>query len=104
MPLPSREATAVLPQTSNFLPTKIVDQVVKQLRPFINPSSAPSRILPPSTWGQFLFTGTLLPWLWDLDPKILDSRRSDGASVFDFDEARVGDSASVLSGPPLWFM
>jgi hypothetical protein len=76
---------ASLPQTFVSLPAEIEDEILKQLHPFINPSLA--RILPPSTWRRFLFSGTLLPWLWDLNPSILTSQQSNNNPPFNADGA-----------------
>jgi hypothetical protein len=70
------------PKTSVHLPTEIIDQIGAQLQPFESPSLVPTQTLPPSAWRELLFSRKILPWLWDLDSSVLESRRSDSASSY----------------------
>ncbi|KAI0467190.1 hypothetical protein F4859DRAFT_279079 [Xylaria cf. heliscus] len=52
------------------LPQELVDRIIECLEPFEEdkgPSLQVTRILPPRVWKQILFSGHLIPWLWDLD-------------------------------------
>ncbi|KAI1743335.1 hypothetical protein F4680DRAFT_372827 [Xylaria scruposa] len=51
------------------LPQEIVDQIIAALEPFEEESDIPlqpTRVLPPIWWKKKLFSGKLIPWLWDL--------------------------------------
>src|SRR5271168_4523146 len=67
------------------LSTEVVDLIIKWLPPFENPPRTVTRILPPSVWRDFLFSGKLLPWLWDPDSTSLGIRRSGNVSAYDVD-------------------
>ncbi|TRX94976.1 hypothetical protein FHL15_004061 [Xylaria flabelliformis] len=53
----------------NNLPQEIADQIIASLEPFEEDSGLPlepTRVLPPKWWKKKLFSGELIPWLWDL--------------------------------------
>lgn len=89
-PLPDDEAArhiSGIPEPSNRLPPELVDEIDARIYPFENPPLASTRILLQSTWRDLLFYGTILPWLWDLDPSVLNTRRSDNVPAYDVDGA-----------------
>ncbi|KAI0446470.1 hypothetical protein F4803DRAFT_559403 [Xylaria telfairii] len=51
------------------MPQEIADYILDSLEPFEkcpSPQLQPTRVLPPSWWKNRLFSGKLIPWLWDL--------------------------------------
>ncbi|KAI2641061.1 hypothetical protein GGS21DRAFT_355346 [Xylaria nigripes] len=62
----------------NRMPREISDRILEAMEPFDEgngPSLTPTRVLPPSLWKKRLFSGTLIPWLWDLSEEDLRKRR-----------------------------
>ncbi|KAI0190883.1 hypothetical protein EV127DRAFT_480685 [Xylaria flabelliformis] len=60
------------------LPQEIADQIIAFLEPFEEDSDLPlepTRVLPPKWWKKKLFSGQLIPWLWDLREDDLTSYR-----------------------------
>ncbi|KAI1751836.1 hypothetical protein F4782DRAFT_531075 [Xylaria castorea] len=52
------------------LPQEITDQITAALEPFEEDWGLPlqpTRVLPPNWWRKRLFSGKLIPWLWDLN-------------------------------------
>ncbi|EFE38230.1 hypothetical protein TRV_07101 [Trichophyton verrucosum HKI 0517] len=56
------------------LPMEIVEHICLHLHPFSDPGVACTYELSPNIWRDLLFRQQLLPWLWDLDPAILESQ------------------------------
>ncbi|EGE09242.1 hypothetical protein TEQG_08192 [Trichophyton equinum CBS 127.97] len=56
------------------LPTEIIEHICLHLHPFAGPGAACTYKLSPNIWRDLLFRQQLLPWLWDLDPAILESQ------------------------------
>jgi hypothetical protein len=69
------------------LPTEGIDVICQHLQPFQNPSLQCSRDLAPGLWRELLFDQGLLPWLWDLDSSLLQSRKSDILPFYDVENA-----------------
>lgn len=55
------------------LPTEIIEHICLHLHPFADPGVACTYELSTNIWRDLLFHQQLLPWLWDLDPSILES-------------------------------
>lgn len=53
------------------LPPEIIHCIIEQLKPFSDPPLACQFVIFPSHWRQALLDGTLLPWLSDLDQRIV---------------------------------
>lgn len=53
------------------LPVELQDMIYDQLHPFVNPSLECTRQISADIWRSLLFDGRLFPWLWDLDPSML---------------------------------
>lgn len=58
------------------LPPELIHQIIAQLDPFSNPPLQCNLLIAPKYWRQALQTGTLLPWLSDLDPKIVAKKEA----------------------------
>ncbi|OAL75394.1 hypothetical protein A7D00_0993 [Trichophyton violaceum] len=56
------------------LPAEIIKHICLHLHPFADPGVICTYELSPSIWRDLLFRQQLLPWLWDLDPAILESQ------------------------------
>lgn len=74
LPDASSSASQQLASQLAPLPPELLDDILTHLLPFENPPLNPTRLLPPSKWRSMLFSGKILPWLWDLDDTALDSR------------------------------
>jgi hypothetical protein len=63
-------------ESSDSIPSPgTLDEIIAQYSPLENPTINPERTLSPSTWREMLFSGRVLPWLWDLDATLLKSQR-----------------------------
>ncbi|KAH8164258.1 hypothetical protein CIB48_g4009 [Xylaria polymorpha] len=63
-----KELAGLLDRIQN-MPQEIADYIIDSLEPFEknpSPQLQPTRVLPPSWWKKRLFSGKLIPWLWDL--------------------------------------
>lgn len=69
----SQEAPPSLPS----LPPEIIHSIIEQLNPFSDPPLACHFLILPSHWRQALLDGTLLPWLSDLDPRIVMRKQAE---------------------------
>ncbi|KAJ8108140.1 hypothetical protein ONZ43_g6519 [Nemania bipapillata] len=73
-----REDLAGLWQRCLNLPQELHDLIIQALEPFDEnggPPLKPTRILPPIWWKNKLFSGRLIPWLWDLDESQVERHR-----------------------------
>ncbi|KAI0546436.1 hypothetical protein F4679DRAFT_409385 [Xylaria curta] len=60
------------------LPQEVADQIIAALEPFEEDSGLslqPTRVLPPIWWKKRLFSGQLIPWLWDLKEDDVENYR-----------------------------
>ncbi|KAI1177356.1 hypothetical protein F4777DRAFT_213660 [Nemania sp. FL0916] len=59
------------------LPRELLNMIVDALEPFEDGGLPlqPTRVLPPSWWKTKLLSGTLIPWLWDLNEAELMEHR-----------------------------
>lgn len=57
-----------------MIPGQLQEQIVDDFHPFIDRDIQRTCELSPTIWRELLFQGQLLPWLWDLDPAILQGR------------------------------
>jgi hypothetical protein len=51
----------------------ILEGIIAQHSPLENVALTPERAFSPLIWREMLFSGRVLPWLWDLDATILKS-------------------------------
>ena len=56
------------------LPQEITDLVWQHLCPLSNPPVACTRLVPPGQWHYALRDLKVLPWLWDIDTNVLDTK------------------------------
>ena len=53
------------------LPPEMIYQIMEHLHPFSNPPLSCNFLISPSYWRQALINGVILPWLWDLDLRVV---------------------------------
>ncbi|KAI0200836.1 hypothetical protein F4808DRAFT_426803 [Astrocystis sublimbata] len=75
---PCIELANLYSRIQNVLPLEIREMVYTAMEPFYQghgPPLAPTRVLPPQYWKARLFSGELIPWLFDLrETDLLDYR------------------------------
>ncbi|KAI1153190.1 hypothetical protein F4825DRAFT_416287 [Nemania diffusa] len=75
-----RDDLAQLWRRCQELPQELFDHVLQAVMSFDEdggPPLEPTRVLPPSWWKAKLFSGELIPWLWDLEEDDLEHYRLD---------------------------
>ncbi|KAF4549009.1 Hypothetical protein D9617_24g017230 [Elsinoe fawcettii] len=82
------------------LPQEIQQIIVNQLRPFDNPPRQCTYMFPPTMWKQALLNG-ILPWLWDLDHKMIHAQ-SERDQMWDWEKLvrRLAQDDVFLPGSP----
>ncbi|KAG8531131.1 uncharacterized protein KY384_004489 [Bacidia gigantensis] len=83
-----------LSQAISSLPPEIIANITDQVTPLNNPSLTPNYILEPSYWHASLFSGTLLPYLWDISETEISEE--DGTAV-GFDKTADGWDWELLA-------
>jgi hypothetical protein len=79
VPLPSQEQ-----ESPDSLPSSTaLNESIEQYSPLENPPLDLERTISPSTWREMLFSGRVLPWLWDLDSSVLKSLPPNREKAYD---------------------